>query len=415
MGAEPLGLTGAGFEHLGAEFGGGWAGGHLGELGERDGGDLDVQVDAVEQGAGDATEVLLDLGRRAGAGAAGIRPVSAGTGIHGGDEDEVGGESRAAEGPADGHLAFLERLAQDLERLAIELGHLVEEEDALVGQADLARLGRAAAADQAGVADGVVRGAERPHGHQRLAGLQEAHHAVDARGLQALGGGQWGQDRRQALGQQGLAGSGRTDHQEVMVNFTHSCYAGFPGTWFHRTFPGSLPMARAYSYTRFSTLIQESGDSLRRQTERSLAWCKSHGHILDDSLRLHDKGVSAWTGDNRTSGKLGAFLAECKAGRVPKGSILIVESLDRLSRQGVRIALKLFLDILDYGVSIVTLQPEYTFDADNVDEMSLIIAIVVMGRSHEESDMKSYRGREAWEHKRSQARWSNLLASVRCG
>jgi len=29
--------------------------GHLGELGERDGGDLDVQVDAVEQGAGDAT------------------------------------------------------------------------------------------------------------------------------------------------------------------------------------------------------------------------------------------------------------------------------------------------------------------------------------------------------------------------
>jgi DNA invertase Pin-like site-specific DNA recombinase len=167
-------------------------------------------------------------------------------------------------------------------------------------------------------------------------------------------------------------------------------------------------MARAYSYIRFSTLIQESGDSLRRQTERSLAWCKSHGHILDDSLRLHDKGVSAWKGDNLTSGKLGAFLAECKAGRVPKGSILIVESLDRLSRQGVRIALKLFLDILDYGVSIVTLQPEYTFDADNVDEMSLIIAIVVMGRSHEESDMKSYRGKEAWEHKRSQARFTKL-------
>ena len=155
MGAEPLGLTGAGFEHLGAEFGGGWAGGHLGELGERDGGDLDVQVDAVEQGAGDATQVLLDLGRRAGAGAAGIGPVSAGAGVHGGDEDEVGGEGRAAEGPADGDLAFLERLAQDLERLAIELGHLVEEEDALVGQADLARLGRAAATDQAGVADGV--------------------------------------------------------------------------------------------------------------------------------------------------------------------------------------------------------------------------------------------------------------------
>ncbi len=65
MGAEPLGLTDAGFEHLGAEIGGGWAGRHLGDLGERDGGDLDVQVDAVEQGAGDAIQILLDLGRRA--------------------------------------------------------------------------------------------------------------------------------------------------------------------------------------------------------------------------------------------------------------------------------------------------------------------------------------------------------------
>ena len=72
--------------------------------------------------------------------------IAARAGIHGGDEDEVGGESRAAEGPADGHLAFLERLAEDLERLAIELGHLVEEEHALVGQADLAGLRRAAAA-----------------------------------------------------------------------------------------------------------------------------------------------------------------------------------------------------------------------------------------------------------------------------
>jgi hypothetical protein len=147
MGAEPLGLTGAGFEHLGAEFGGRWAGGHLGELSERDGGDLDVKVDAVEQGAGDATQVFLDLGRRAATRSARVGAIAAGTGIHGGDEDEVGGESRAAAGPADGHLAFLERLVQNLERLAIELGHFVEEEDALVGHADFARLGRAAAAD----------------------------------------------------------------------------------------------------------------------------------------------------------------------------------------------------------------------------------------------------------------------------
>jgi hypothetical protein len=77
---------------------------------------------------------------------------------------------------------------------------------------------------------------------------------------------------------------------------------------------------------------QAAGELLRRQTERSLAWSKTYGHILDDFLRLDDKGVSAWKGDNSTSGKLGAFIRECDAGRVTKGSILIVESLDRQSR-----------------------------------------------------------------------------------
>ena len=57
-------------------------------------------------------------------------------------------------------------------------------------------------------------------------------------------------------------------------------------------------------------------------------------------------------------------------------------------------------------MSIVTLQPGSTFDADNVDEMSLIIAIVVMGRSHEEWDMKSTGG-ERHGNINGIARWSN--------
>ena len=67
--------------------------------------------------------------------------------VHGGHKDEVGREGRAIHRPADGDLAFLQRLAEHFERLAVELGHLVEEEHALVSQADLAGLGRAAAAD----------------------------------------------------------------------------------------------------------------------------------------------------------------------------------------------------------------------------------------------------------------------------
>jgi DNA invertase Pin-like site-specific DNA recombinase len=48
-----------------------------------------------------------------------------------------------------------------------------------------------------------------------------------------------------------------------------------------------------------------------------------------------DAGLSAFDGSNITRGKLGRFLDDVQAGRIPRGSSLIVESLDRLSRQGI--------------------------------------------------------------------------------
>jgi hypothetical protein len=52
-----------------------------------------------------------------------------------------------------------QRLAQHLKAGLAELGPLVEEEDAAVRQADLARTGRASGAHQAGMADRVAGGA----------------------------------------------------------------------------------------------------------------------------------------------------------------------------------------------------------------------------------------------------------------
>jgi len=85
-----------------------------------------------------------------------------------------------------------------------------------VGHGDLARLRGVTAADQTGVTDGVMRRAERPHGHERPSWLEAAHGAVDAGGLQALGGGQRRQDGWQALGEQGLARAGGADHQKKL-------------------------------------------------------------------------------------------------------------------------------------------------------------------------------------------------------
>ena len=176
------------------------------------------------------------------AGAAGVGAITAGTRIHGGDEHEFGGECGAAERAADGDAAVFEGLAQDFEGLAVEFGKLVEEKNAFMCKTDLAGLRRAPAADEAGVADGVMRRSERADGHQRLAGAEEAHRAVDAGGFQALLGRQGGHDRRQSLGEKGLAGAGGADEEDVVGaggGDQHGALGVVPGLSRRRSLPRS--------------------------------------------------------------------------------------------------------------------------------------------------------------------------------
>jgi DNA invertase Pin-like site-specific DNA recombinase len=163
-------------------------------------------------------------------------------------------------------------------------------------------------------------------------------------------------------------------------------------------------MKTAYSYVRFSRPEQNRGDSLRRQTEGSEAYCQRKGYLLDTSLVLTDLGVSAFKGRNVEQGALGAFLDAVKSKRVKSGSVLIVESLDRLSRNQVGEALELFLGILRKGIEIVTLTPEQTFTRDSINDVANILtAIIFMARAHEESATKSVRIRAAWNKKRERA------------
>jgi DNA invertase Pin-like site-specific DNA recombinase len=114
--------------------------------------------------------------------------------------------------------------------------------------------------------------------------------------------------------------------------------------------------------------------------------------------------VSAFRGDNVKDGALAGFLEACRTGRVPKGSVLIVESLDRLSRDQIRPALQLLFALQDYGIPIVTLQPEREYQPDNHDALSLIEPLIIFARAHEESEVKSHRRRDGWRQARDKAR-----------
>ncbi len=165
---------------------------------------------------------------------------------------------------------------------------------------------------------------------------------------------------------------------------------------------------KAYSYVRFSTPKQAQGDSYRRQLQQARDYCAAHNLVLDDKA-IEDFGVSAFRGNNRIDGSLGRFIDAVDSGKIDKGSYLLVESVDRLSRQTIEEALTQFLEIIKKGVVIVTLSDNQVFRSGEVDFTKLIVSIVYMARANDESEMKSRRSRAAWSNGRQQARDNNKV------
>ena len=167
---------------------------------------------------------------------------------------------------------------------------------------------------------------------------------------------------------------------------------------------------RVYSYIRFSSERQSHGDSVRRQLEKSREYCDRNGLVLDESFRLSDLGMSAFKGRNVKEGALAGFLADVEGGRVPRGSGLIIESLDRLSREQIPDALQLFIRILSAGINIITLTPERVHTRESINDLAgLIEPIVIMSRANEESVLKSDRSRQNWVKKHREAKSKKVM------
>ena len=160
---------------------------------------------------------------------------------------------------------------------------------------------------------------------------------------------------------------------------------------------------QAYSYLRMSTDLQLKGDSRRRQLEASTAYAATEGLDLADDAQLEDIGISAFKGANVRGGALGRFLDAVKAGAVKPGSYLLVESLDRLSREDLLLAHSLFLSIVQAGINLVTLADQRVYRAGETNLVDMITSLVIMSRAHEESRIKGLRVAAAWKNKRVRA------------
>jgi hypothetical protein len=133
------------------------------------------------------------------------------------------------------------------------------------------------------------------------------------------------------------------------------------------------------------------------------------GIPLDESFT--DSGRSAYNGEHvGKKGDLGRFVAAIKSGTVSKGSILIAENLDRISRQGPKIARELFKEIVDneVAVHIVNISKKLTYGWENRTEDSVVVDME-LSRAFKESERKSFIIKAGLKAKKHTDDWCGIL------
>ena len=148
---------------------------------------------------------------------------------------------------------------------------------------------------------------------------------------------------------------------------------------------------RAYSYVRFSTPSQDAGVSRQRQMDKAAKYALDHDLTLDTELNMTDLGVSAFRGKNARTGALGGFLEAVDKGYVPKGSYLLIENIDRLSRDDILEAQTLFQQLILSGINLVTLSNGETYSRERLrkDPHAILYIVLEQIRANQESVRKA--------------------------
>lgn len=166
---------------------------------------------------------------------------------------------------------------------------------------------------------------------------------------------------------------------------------------------GKEAIRTAYSYIRFSTPEQAQGWSEERQRAKSKKLADKNGWSLDGKFKLFDKGRSAFHKGYQHD--LAKFLAAVKKGDIRPNSILIVERLDRLSRQSIMNALRLFEEIIRAGIDIATIDPERIYTTQTLEEpFALLEPLLQFTLNNMESTKKQEHSKDNWEAARKAAR-----------
>lgn len=164
-------------------------------------------------------------------------------------------------------------------------------------------------------------------------------------------------------------------------------------------------MPTAYAYIRYSSKAQgEAGrDSVDRQMASIQAITKQQGIELRTENIFSDTGISGFDGSNKNKGKLKDLIDLIISQKIQDGDFVFVESIDRLSRQKMRLSKDLVYTILDRGVTLVTtIDGQMYSRAKDGMEQDIMLSVIAQ-RAHEESKTKSVRRKSAWNRAKTLA------------
>ena len=156
---------------------------------------------------------------------------------------------------------------------------------------------------------------------------------------------------------------------------------------------------KAILYSRWSSLEQSNTTSAPRQIQLTEDFASRNGWIVEE--RLTDEGRSAWTGDNIKSGALGKLIERLEQ-EGGDGLVLVVEKLDRLSRQPPLAMIAWVQRACATGLTIATADGGHLIDGRSLlGNQTTILSLIFEGfRAYSESQAKSERVGEAWSKKR---------------
>lgn len=162
-------------------------------------------------------------------------------------------------------------------------------------------------------------------------------------------------------------------------------------------------MFKAISYIRFSSLVQGKGSSVERQERLFEEWLADHPEYAVSDLKAIDRGVSAYSGKHRQGG-LGGLLRAIEDGLIGRGDAIVIEAIDRLTREDAATALSCVTSIVNAGVKIYTVEDQSCYDTASLQSAALHVLVAKIHASYEYSNRLSKRLKASYSAKLKKAK-----------